>query len=64
MRKMRVAIVTLPLALVLAVAAAPGTTTTSSGLRGVVSRGPITPVCAAEVLHVRPGPPMELAPDQ
>lgn len=45
---MRVAIGTLFLALVLAGAAGARTTTSSSGLRGIVTRGPITPVCAVE----------------
>jgi hypothetical protein len=47
---MRVAIVTLSLALVLvlAVAAGASATKTSSGLRGIVTRGPITPVCVVE----------------
>src|SRR5438309_7481826 len=48
MMEMRVAIGTLLLALVLAGAAGARTTTISSGLRGTVTRGPITPVCVVE----------------
>jgi hypothetical protein len=60
MWKMRVAIVTLSLALVLVVAAAAGATTTSSGLRGIVSRGPITPVCVVELPCSEPAPNVTL----
>jgi hypothetical protein len=35
-------------------------TTASSGLRGVVTRGPITPVCAAEVPCTGPAPNVTL----
>jgi hypothetical protein len=48
MRKMRVVIGTLFLGLVLAGAAGARITTTTSGLRGIVTRGPISPVCVAE----------------
>jgi hypothetical protein len=56
MRKMRVALGTLSLALVLAGAAAAGTTTKTSGLRGLVTRGPITPVCVVEQPCSEPAP--------
>ena len=52
---MRVALSTLSLAFVLAGAAAAGTTN-PSGLRGVVTRGPITPVCVAEQPCSEPAP--------
>jgi hypothetical protein len=45
---MRVALGTLSLALVLAGAAGARINTAPSGLRGIVTRGPITPVCVAE----------------
>jgi hypothetical protein len=48
MWEMRVVIGTLFLALVLAGAAGARTTTSASGLRGIVTRGPITPVCVVE----------------
>jgi hypothetical protein len=45
---MKVAIGSLSLALVLAGAAGAGTARVSSGLKGIVTRGPITPVCVVE----------------
>jgi hypothetical protein len=60
MKKMRVVIGTLSLALVLAGAAGATTTATSSGLRGLVTRGPITPVCVAEQPCSEPAPNITL----
>ena len=60
MTKMRVAIGSLSLALVLAGAAGARATTTPSGLRGLVTRGPITPVCVAEQPCSEPAPHVTL----
>jgi hypothetical protein len=57
---MRVAIGTLSLALVLAGAAGAGTTRVSSGLKGVVMRGPIAPVCVVEQPCSEPAPNVTL----
>jgi hypothetical protein len=59
MRKMRVALGTLSLGLVLAGAAA-GSTTNAGGLRGLVTRGPITPVCMVEQPCSEPAPHVTL----
>jgi hypothetical protein len=56
---MRVGFGTLSLALVLAGAPA-AATTTPSGLRGLVTRGPITPVCVAEQPCSEPAPHVTL----
>jgi hypothetical protein len=56
---MRVAFGTLSLALVLAGAPA-AATTTPSGLRGLVTRGPITPVCVSEQPCSEPAPHLTL----
>ena len=60
MTTMRVVIGTLSLALVLAGAAGARITTTPSGLRGLVTRGPITPVCVAEQPCSEPAPHVTL----
>jgi hypothetical protein len=57
---MRVVLGTLSLTLVLAGAAAARTTPSTSGLRGLVTRGPITPVCVAEQPCSEPAPGVTL----
>jgi hypothetical protein len=48
MKKMRAIVLTLSLAVLLGGATGASSATVSSGLRGIVTRGPITPVCVAE----------------
>jgi hypothetical protein len=57
---MRVVLGTLALGLVLAGGAGARTTRTPSGLRGLVTRGPITPVCVAEQPCSEPAPNVTL----
>ena len=59
-RIVRLSVSALVLAGTLAIASAPGATNRPSGLRGVVTKGPTTPVCRAETPCSAPAPHVAL----